>query len=65
MIPQNPDPVIKALDFSVYSCSGYVCVVNVYAEHYSTLIALCIAALGLIISTIYRHLSYKENKKVK
>ena len=62
MIYKHPEPVVKAIDFITYSCSGWACVAA-YVNHYSTLFAIGIAFCSLIVSLVYKHLNYKVNKK--
>lgn len=59
---KNPETVVKAIDFITYSCSGWACLAA-YMEHYSTIIALGIAFCSLLVSSFYKHLNYKLQKK--
>tara|TARA_R100001082_G_scaffold80283_2_gene47448 strand:+ start:7003 stop:7233 length:231 start_codon:yes stop_codon:yes gene_type:complete len=65
MIYKYPDPVIKAIDFVLYSCSGWACVAA-YIDHHSTLFALGIAFCSLIVSIYFKHKTYRlEEKKLE
>tara|TARA_R110000751_G_C13638533_1_gene466648 strand:+ start:506 stop:721 length:216 start_codon:yes stop_codon:yes gene_type:complete len=59
---EHSQAVVKAIDFVTYSCSGWVCV-SAYINHHSTLIALGIAFCSLLVSLIYKHLNYRNEKK--
>jgi len=59
---KNPENVVKAIDFITYGCSGWACVAA-YMEHYSTVIAISIGIISLIISLIYKHMNYLLEKK--
>tara|TARA_R110002167_G_scaffold254033_1_gene460292 strand:- start:217 stop:426 length:210 start_codon:yes stop_codon:yes gene_type:complete len=59
---KQPETVIKAIDFTLYSCSGITCFLA-YLNHYATPIALGIAFCSLLVSIIYKHLNYKLQKK--
>tara|TARA_R100001082_G_scaffold29621_1_gene14887 strand:+ start:5598 stop:5828 length:231 start_codon:yes stop_codon:yes gene_type:complete len=65
MIYKYPDPVVKGIDFILYSCSGWACVAA-YIDHHSTLFALGIAFCSLIVSVYFKHKTYKlEEKKLE
>jgi hypothetical protein len=54
--------VVKSLDFVIYGCSSWGCIASVL-DHYSALISISVAFVALIISTIYKHLNYRNEKK--
>ncbi len=54
--------VVKSLDFVIYGCSSWGCIASVL-DHFSALISIGIAFVALIISTIYKHLHYRNEKK--
>ena len=54
--------VVKSLDFVIYGCSSWGCIASVL-DHFSALISIGIAFIALIISTIYKHLHYRNEKK--
>ena len=58
----HPQAVVKAIDFITYSCSGWACVAA-YMQHYSTIIAISIGLVSLIISLVYKHMNYLLEKK--
>ena len=62
MIYKHPEPIVKAIDFITYSCSGWAWVAA-YVNHYSTLFAIGIAFCSLLVSLVYKHLNYLINKK--
>jgi len=54
--------VVKSLDFVIYGCSSWGCIASVL-DHFSALISIGIGFIALIISTIYKHLNYRNEKK--
>ena len=54
--------VVKSLDFVIYGCSSWGCIASVL-DHFSAQISIGIAFIALIISTIYKHLNYRNEKK--
>ena len=62
MIYKHPEAVVKGIDFITYSCSGWACVAA-YVNHYSTLFAIGIAFCSLLVSLIYKHLNYTNEKR--
>ena len=62
IIYKHPEAVVKAIDFTLYSCSGLTCFLA-YVDHYATPIALGIAFLSLIVSLVYKHLNYTNEKR--
>ena len=57
--------VDKSLEVLVLGCSSWGCIASLL-DHYSALISIGIAFVALIISTIYKHLHYRnENKRLK
>jgi hypothetical protein len=58
---EHSQAVIKAIDFTLYSCSGLTCFLS-YINHNSTLIALGIAFCSLLVSLVYKHLNYRNEK---
>ena len=59
---EHSQAVVKAIDFITYSCSGWACIAA-YVNHFSTLFALGIALCSLLVSLIYKHLNYINEKK--
>ena len=59
---EHSQAVVKAIDFITYGCSGWACLAA-YANHYSTLFALGIAFCSLLVSLVYKHLNYRNEKK--
>jgi len=62
MIYKHPEAVVKGIDFVTYSCSGWACLAA-YVNHYSTLFAIGIAFCSLLVSLIYKHLNYTNEKR--
>ena len=62
MIVKHPETVVKAIDFVTYGCSGWACFAA-YVNHYSTVIAIVIAFVSLLVSILYKHLNYKTDKR--